>query len=101
MNILIICAFGASSGILKRKLKEEMENKGINGTVEAYSVEDLDNVINGKDIVLIAPQLRISFDEICEQIANKVPVYLIEPVDYGTMNASNILDKSLKLVNKD
>lgn len=100
MNILIVCAFGASSGILKRKLAEEMESKGISGTVEAYSVEDLDNVISGKDIVLVAPQLRISYYEICEQVAGKVPVYLIESVDYGTMNASNVLEKSLKLIEK-
>lgn len=100
MNILIICAFGASSGILKRKLMQEMENKGVQGTVEAYSVEDLDDVVSGKDLVLVAPQLRISFNEIEEQLAGKVPVALIDTVDYGTMNVSNILEKSIKLINK-
>lgn len=100
MNILIICAFGASSDILKRKLMEEMKNKGLEGSVEAFSVEDLDTAINGKDIVLVAPQLRISYDEIVEQVGGKVPVSLIESVDYGMMNAKNILDKCVKLLEK-
>lgn len=100
MNILIICAFGASSGILKRKLMEEMKNKGLEGSVEAFSVEDLDTAINGKDIVLVAPQLRISYDEIVEQVGGKVPVSLIKSVDYGMMNAKNILDKCVKLLEK-
>ena len=79
---------------------EEMKNKGLEGSVEAFSGEDLDTAINGKDIVLVAPQLRISYDEIVEQVGGKVPVSLIESVDYGMMNAKNILDKCVKLLEK-
>lgn len=100
MNILIICQFGASSGILKRKMAEELADRGIDGSVEAYSIEDLQEMLPGKDIVLVGPQLRINLKEIISVVNDRVPVQLIESVDYGTMNAKNILDKCIPLIKK-
>ena len=100
MNILIICQFGASSGILKRKMAEEMADRGIEGSVEAYSIEDLEEMLPGKNIVLVGPQLRINLEEINAAVDGRVPVQLIESVDYGTMNAKNILDKCIPLIQK-
>lgn len=100
MNILIICALGVSSGILKRKLNEELTKRGIQGSVEAVSVDILEEKMVGKDIILVAPQLRIQFDEIKEVLTGKLPYYLIEPTDYGMMNVSGILDKIQPLVKK-
>lgn len=99
MNILIICAFGASSNILKRKIAEELKSRNINGSVSAYSVEDLNDVINDKDIVLVAPQLRISLPEIEKEVNGRIPIQLIDSVDYGTMNAYNILNKITAILN--
>lgn len=95
MNILIVCAFGASSGILKREIMKEMSAKGIEGSVSAYSVEDLELQLANKDIVLVAPQLRIQLNDIKKIINNRVPVNMIDSIDYGMMNAKNILEKSI------
>jgi len=100
MNILIICALGVSSGLLRRKMQEEMTKRGIEGTCEAVSIELLTEKMEGRDIVLVAPQLRISFDEVEEILAGKLPYYLIEAQDYGLMNVKNILDKCLPLIQK-
>jgi len=100
MNILIICALGVSSGILRRKMSEELAKRGIEGTVEAVSIEALEEKMVGKDIVLVAPQLRISFDEVEATLAGKIPYYLIEAPDYGLMRVAEILDKIKPLINK-
>lgn len=101
MNILIVCAFGASSGILKRNIMEEMKKRNISGSVSAYSVEDLELQLENKDIVLVAPQLRIQLNDIKKVVSGKVPVNMIDSVDYGMMNAANILEKSIKYLSSN
>lgn len=81
-------------------MAEEMADRGIEGSVEAYSIEDLEEMLPGKNIVLVGPQLRINLEEINAAVDGRVPVQLIESVDYGTMNAKNILDKCIPLIQK-
>ena len=96
MNVLIICANGISSGILAKKIEDELKLKESSSTCIAASQLDLDEMIEGKDYILVGPQLRIMFETLKNRVNGRVPISLIESVDYGQMNAKNIVKKIYK-----
>lgn len=104
MNILLVCANGASTGVLVEKMKsfannhEKLKNKEIN--IDAVSCEALRNYLSSHDtdVVLIAPQIRFKEEEIkevCE--SHSIKVKLIDTRDYGRMDAAAVLKTAIKL----
>ena len=95
MNILIICANGVSSGLLSRKIEEELRKTDDSSTCVAASQMDLEEMIDGKDYILVGPQLRIMYDILKQRVNGRLPISLIDSRDYGTMKANNIVEKVL------
>lgn len=104
MNILLVCANGASTGVLVEKMKrvvnenEKLKDKGIN--IEATSCESLRNYLqsHGTDVVLIGPQIRFKEDEINEICKPySIPITVINTQDYGRMNAKAVLKVAIDL----
>jgi cellobiose PTS system EIIB component len=104
MNILLVCANGASTGILVEKMKnfagehEVLKTKAIK--IDAISVETLRKYldVNKAEVVLIAPQIRFkeaTVKEVCEPQSIKVGV--IDTSDYGRMNAAGVLKYAIDL----
>ncbi len=100
LSILLTCNMGASTGIMANKMKQvvntskKLSNNNIH--IEAQPGDMLDTVITKFDIVLVAPQMMHRFNAF-EKIANEngkiiVP---IDPNDYGTVNAENIIKTAL------
>lgn len=104
MNILLVCANGASTGVLVEKMKsfasnhEKLKTKEIN--IEAVACEALRNYLSSHDtdVVLIAPQIRFKEEEIkevCE--SHSIKVKLIDTRDYGRMDAAAVLKTAIKI----
>ncbi len=104
MNILLICANGASTGVLVEKMKdftkshEKLKTKEIN--IEATSFENLPKYLKSHnvDVVLIGPQIRFKEEEvadICKPYSIKSAV--INTQDYGRMNAPAVLKMAIDL----
>lgn len=104
MNILLVCANGASTGVLAEKMRtfsqehEKLKDKNIN--VDAISSESLRDYLNSHkvDVVLIGPQIRFKEDEIrniCRPYSVKVT--LINTRDYGRMDAPAVLKTAIEL----
>ncbi|MCL2255213.1 MAG: PTS sugar transporter subunit IIB [Lachnospiraceae bacterium] len=89
MKLLLLCAGGASTGVLVQKLLRYAESNNINLTVEAHSVSSVEELAGHFDIIMLGPQVSYKKDEVLNN-AN-LPVGIISPMDYALGNAENII----------
>jgi PTS system cellobiose-specific IIB component len=101
MKILLVCYAGMSTSILMKKISEEAKKTNLELEIEAFPWTELENNFNGADIVLLGPQVKFALEE-CEKIVGeKIPVMVIESIDYGMMNGKAVLEKVLKRLEQD
>lgn len=100
LSILLTCNLGASTGIMANKMRDIVANseklKDKNITIEAQPGDMLDTIIGKFDVVLVAPQMMHrykAFEKIA--ISNEKVITAIDPADYGTVNAQNIIKTAL------
>ncbi len=98
MNILLICSAGMSTSLLVTKMNKVAEEKGVKANIWAVSTDAVDRNLEKADVVLIGPQIRFQLDDIKAKAAKyKIPVDVIDSVDYGMCNGAKVLLKALKL----
>jgi len=97
MNVIMLCNLGMSTGILVKKLEEEAKNRGMEMTVQAYPMVELNDHLEEADAILLGPQIRFALDDIKKQAGN-IPVMAIAPQDFGMMNAVKVMDQLLELM---
>lgn len=91
LNILLVCANGASTSILAERMKKSTlpDEEWL---IEARSVSELENVIGKYDCVLVAPQIQYQIKEI-EEIAEPyetIKVLAINPNDFANGNGEKV-----------
>ena len=65
MKVLFVCSGGMSSAIVVNALKKEAEKKGMNMEVYAIGTNEVEEEVkNGWDVVMVAPQVRHRFDSV-------------------------------------
>lgn len=99
MNICLICNVGMSTSVIVKNMREAALERKLEANIEAYSVEALDEIKDVADVILIGPQIRHMFLEIKHTVNGVCPVGVISMRDFGTINAKNILDQALSLIN--
>jgi len=82
-----------STGILARKM-EELGNGEVK--VTAVGVSEYKEQYQGKDILLVGPQIRFQAEEI--KAAVDIPVMVINFQKYGLMDAAGILGDAKKVL---
>lgn len=98
LNIVLLCAYGASSGLLVEKLAAEADARGMEACINAYSVDEIERYVDDADIVLLGPQMRMRLADL-ERDYPEGRFLLIDTLDYGRMKAGNILDAVDKKLN--
>ena len=101
MKILLVCAAGMSTSLVKKKIVAAFGPEEEGWTINAEAYEKLESVIKDYDAILLGPQIAYKKDQLLE-IANNYnkPLSTISPVDYGMCNGSNILKQIKKMINK-
>ncbi|MBU1682527.1 PTS sugar transporter subunit IIB [Patescibacteria group bacterium] len=95
MKILLICAVGMSTSLIVKKM-QEIAPEGIQ--IKADASSNLNEIIDGYDVVLIGPQIRFRETQIREIAKDKnIAVGLIEPIWYGRLMVKEILEYALDL----
>ena len=97
MKIVLCCNAAMSTSIIKMKLREELKNRGIEGTVDAYPFTEGMEDTEGVDVFLLGPQIRYVAKEFTERVA-PVPVHVIPMQDYNILHVGKILDDALALI---
>jgi PTS system cellobiose-specific IIB component len=88
MRVLLVCAGGASTSILMKKMKKYAEEKGFELEIAAKGVNDYDEECAQYDLLLLGPQISYKQQEI--EDFSKKPAVVIAPYDYAVGNVENI-----------
>lgn len=101
LNIVLFCNFGASTGMLVKKIEDAAKEKNIEAVVNAYGITRIGEVISSADIILFGPQMRFQVPTLEKDYADQnVPFMVISPVDYGMMNGKKIFEEIQKTLEK-
>ncbi len=102
LNVLIVCAAGATSSVLVNILTEALKPEE-HWTFEARSINDIQFTIGKYDCVLIAPQVAYQADRI-EEIAKQyedISVFKINANDFASQDGQRILKPLRKYYNQN
>lgn len=97
MNILLVCNAGMSTGIMRMRLEDESKKLGIDASVSAVPLVEIDDYIDSADVILLGPQIRFAVDDVRQKAGDKLTM-VISPQDFGMMNASKVMDDILSKI---
>lgn len=100
MKVLFVCSQGMSSAIAVKALKDEATKKGTEMEVLAVSTQEFEEEVkNGWDAAMIAPQIRHRFDVLKEHAVNaNVPCELIQAQAYSPLGGPKLYTQVMALV---
>lgn len=98
MKILLVCYAGMSTSMVMNKMKSYAAEKQIDLNVEAISISDLEDHLDGVEAVLLGPQIRFAMGEVEQKTGGKIPVIQIDTRDYGMMRGDKILEDTVKAI---
>lgn len=100
MKVLLVCSGGMSSAIVAKSLQEAGVKAGMDLTVTECGTQAFaQEVKNGYDVALVAPQIRHRYD-VLEPAAREasVPVGLIKPQGYTPLGGKILLAQVKELL---
>ena len=96
MKILLICAAGMSTSLLKQKMLEQAEPDTI---IDAFAYGELEDKIDHYDVVLVGPQLGYRMEKIKKTAAEHGKVAgSIDPIAYGRCQSDKVLKQAYDLL---
>lgn len=100
MKVLLVCSGGMSSAIIVKALEKEAERAGLALAVKSVGTgEFAEEVQNGWDVVLVAPQVRHRLEAFREAAAGLgVPVAVIPPQGYTPFGGAVVLGEIRKIL---
>ncbi|WP_208588530.1 PTS sugar transporter subunit IIB [Gracilibacillus suaedae] len=99
-NILLVCAAGMSTSMLVNKMEEAAKDKSEEIVINATSGGDLKKYVGNADVLLLGPQVSYLHEDYQKEYGDRIPVEVINTVDYGTMNGQKVLGWALELIEK-
>lgn len=95
MKLLLLCAGGASTSILMKKMEKYAKANGIDFTVEAHGVSSYEDYFHNFDVIMLGPQISYKRDTLAKETG--MPVGVVASLDYALGNAENIF-KQIKTI---
>lgn len=98
IRVLIVCSWGMSTSLLVESMLTAAQARNCQITVEALSAGEYMAKVDKCEIILIAPQirhLRKSIEKLTTSLG--IPVALIDPFYYATMNGQAVLEQVLSI----
>ena len=99
MNILLCCSAGMSTSLLVTKMEAAAKEQGLECKIWAVSADTVKAQIDQADVLLLGPQVRYLLPQM-KSLANEknIPAETINPVHYGTLNGSEVLNTAINLI---
>ena len=94
-RIVLMCAAGASTSMLVKRMQQAAEQQGFECTIEAHPVNQATEFADS-DVILLGPQVRFELDKVKGQV--NCPVESIDMMAYGTMNGEAVLKQARALM---
>lgn len=100
-KILLACNDGMSTGYLTNKMNEYIQANNLEYEVRAISETTLDREWQNSDCILLGPQIGYMKSAIIKNIDGQRPVDVINPVDYGRINAEAVVKQAIALIGEN
>jgi len=100
MKVLFVCSLGMSSAVAVKALEKEANAKGVEIGVKAVSTQQFEEEVkNGYDVAMVAPQIRHRFDTLNAQAGEAgVPCAMITPQGYSPLGGPKLLKQIQELI---
>lgn len=98
MNILLTCCAGMSTSILVECMLQECEKQGKNYNIKTVDQGIIEDEIEGRDVILLGPQVRHILKRVEKITSGKIPVGVIRLKDYGNLDGCAVLKYAEELV---
>ncbi|XWJ93379.1 PTS sugar transporter subunit IIB [Phytobacter ursingii] len=102
-RIVLCCSAGMSTSLVVTKMGKNAAERGLDLKIYAIAEQALRDELDSHSgeiiAVLLGPQVRFKLAEnkkLTDQYA--IPIDVIDPVAYGTLNGAKVLDQALNLV---
>lgn len=89
-KIVMLCANGFTTTMLRNKIREEIEKAGLDYTVDAYPLTEIETVAVDADMILLGPQVRFQYSKTKAKYAN-IPVEMIDSQALAFADGKKIL----------
>lgn len=102
MKVLLVCSLGMSSAVAVKALEKEAASKGVEIEVKAVSTQQFEEEVkNGYDIAMVAPQIRHRFDTLNQHAKELgIPCDLISPQGYSPLGGPFLLKQIQGILGK-
>lgn len=100
INIVLFCGGGMSTSLLAAKMKEAAKGRGLETTVEAYPLSQVETIGPTADIVLLGPQIRHNKHRVEAALPGK-PIEVIDMAAYGMIDGDKVMDQVCQTLKKD
>lgn len=99
VKMVICCASSITTNVLVSKVIKACDEQKFNAQVfalpETMITKDID-----ADIILLAPQIRYTKEEVERIVNNKIPVVVINNIDFATINGNAVVESVRQILNK-
>ena len=101
-RVYLFCDNGMSTSMMAQRMQDVADSHNLPIECKAFSYKIIQDIIekNTLDCILIGPQTKFLFDEINKKYGDKTPVMVIDPTDYGMMDAEKVLKKAIVQMKK-
>ncbi|MFC7439868.1 PTS sugar transporter subunit IIB [Laceyella putida] len=101
IRLLVICSWGATSGVLCQKINKAAQEKGIPLVAEAIGTSEYPSKLPLCDAILLEPQIGHHKRELQKAAdAQAIPLDMVDPVAFATMNGEKVLEQVLALIQR-
>lgn len=102
-KIYIYCNSGMSTSLLASRMKVFAKKSGIDVIIRAYpDFRIQETMLYGRpNLVLLGPQIKHLENKAKDFSIEKVPVYVIDREDYGSLDGKKVLEKSLQIMEEE
>ena len=88
MFILLACNAGMSTSMLAMRMEKAAKAQGVDATVKAVPLAEIDEYIGDAAAVVLGPQVKFALDDV--KAKTDKPVVSVDMKTYGTMNGEKV-----------
>ncbi|MCC0810646.1 PTS sugar transporter subunit IIB [Listeria monocytogenes] len=97
-NILLVCNAGMSTSFLVEKMKAAGAEQVVEANIWAVSDAELHENWEKADVILLGPQVGYLKGNTEKVVGGKIPVEVINMLDYGRVNGAAVLERAIELI---
>ncbi|MEL7657326.1 MAG: PTS sugar transporter subunit IIB [Bacillota bacterium] len=99
IKIVFVCLGGISTSFLEQKTNEAFQKARIETEILARSASNLDSIVEGMDVVLLAPQVSYIKDDLINECKKHNVLFAEIPFSvYGQMDGEGVMKIVMELL---